>query len=58
MVLSNKRIKRHLSDSTDAPAGLHLCCSQIPEDKVTSDEAQIIGGIAYQKFEFKILKMI
>ena len=35
--------KRRWSDCTDAQAGLRLCCSQTPEDRVSRVEAHIIA---------------
>ena len=35
MILSKKQKKRRWSDCADAQAGLRLCCSQTPEDRVS-----------------------
>ena len=43
MILSKKKKKRRWSDCADAQAGLCLCCSQTPEDRVSRVEAHIIA---------------
>ena len=43
MILSKKQKKRRWSDCADAQAGLRLCCSQTPEDRVSRVEAHIIA---------------
>ena len=40
-ILSKKRITRRCSDCADAQAGLRLCCSQTPENRVSCVGAQI-----------------
>ena len=39
----SKKKKRRWSDCADAQAGLRLCCSQTPEDRVSRVEAHIIA---------------
>ena len=41
MILSKKQKKRRWSDCADAQAGLCLCCSQTPEDRVSRVEAHM-----------------
>ena len=43
MILSKKQKKGRWSDCADAQAGLRLCCSQTPEDRVSRVEAHIIA---------------
>ena len=43
MILFKKPIKRRRSDCVDAQAGLRMCCSQTPDDRVSRAEAHIIA---------------